>query len=113
LGRTDEEEREEGDALRFPDALQIKIDMSEKDPDERNAFPRIFLPKAGRWSVSVQAEREIPEPTQEPLRRSHWTLGWPTFATTSSGFRIHPDAETFLVMKRAPLGAEETLPGIP
>ena len=46
-----------GDALRFPDALQIKLDMTEKDPDGRGVFPRIFVPKVG--GIRFRKSREI------------------------------------------------------
>ncbi|MHB1286206.1 MAG: RNA-guided endonuclease InsQ/TnpB family protein [Leptospirales bacterium] len=115
----------EGDALRFPDARQIKIDLTEKDPDGRNAFPRIFVPrvgwvrfrksreivgtlrnatvigKAGRWSVSVQTERESPDPIARTAPEIALDLGVATFATTSSGVRIHPTPELVMAMKAA------------
>ncbi|MHB8421642.1 MAG: RNA-guided endonuclease InsQ/TnpB family protein [Leptospirales bacterium] len=114
-----------GGALRFPDALQIKIDMTEKGPDGRNAFPRIFVPKvgwvrfrksreivgtlrnatvlckAGRWSVSVQTELESPEPIARTAPEIALDLGVATFATTSSGVRIHPTPELVMAMKAA------------
>jgi putative transposase len=57
--------------------------------------------KAGRWSVSVQTEREAPEPTPRTAPEIALDLGVATFATTSSGVRIDPDAEIFLTLKRA------------
>ncbi|EQD30840.1 transposase, IS605 OrfB family, partial [mine drainage metagenome] len=115
----------EGDALRFPDALQIRIDMTEKDPDGRNAFPRIFVPKvgwvrfrksreivgtlrnatvickAGRWSVSVQTEREAPEPTPRTAPEIGLDLGVASFSTFSDGTALHPSPEVVRSMKRA------------
>ena len=35
----------EKDSLRYPDPLQIKLDLSTKDPAGRNVHPRIFLPQ--------------------------------------------------------------------
>ena len=114
-----------GDVLRFPDALQIKLDMTEKDPDGRGVFPRIFVPKvggirfrksreicgmgknitvtckAGRWSVSVQTEREVPEPTTGIASEVGLDLGVATFATLSDGTRIHPAPDLVEAMKRA------------
>ena len=34
----------EDDSLRYPDPLQIKIDLSIRDKDGRSVLPRIFLP---------------------------------------------------------------------
>ncbi|WP_218961613.1 RNA-guided endonuclease InsQ/TnpB family protein, partial [Leptospirillum ferriphilum] len=86
----------EGDSLRYPDPLQIKIDLATRDPQGRNLLPRIFLPKvgwvkvrvsrdiegdlrnatvtrtAGRWAVSLQTEREIPEPEIRTRPESGW-----------------------------------------
>ena len=76
----------EGDSLRYPDPLQVKLDLATRDPEGRNLLPRIFLPKvgwvkvrvsrqiegdlrnatvtrkAGRWAVSLQTEEDVPEP---------------------------------------------------
>ena len=84
----------EGDSLRYPDPLQVKLDLATRDAEGRNLLPRIFLPKvgwvkvrvsrqiegelrnatvtgkAGRWAVSLQTERDVPEP------RSDWISGW-------------------------------------
>ena len=37
----------EDDSLRYPDPIQIKIDLSVRDKDGRSVLPRIFLPKVG------------------------------------------------------------------
>ena len=71
----------EGDSLRYPDPLQVKLDLSTRDEEGRTVHPRLFLPKvgwvklrvsrrpsgdlrnatvtrkAGRWAVSLQTER--------------------------------------------------------
>ncbi len=46
----------EGDSLRHPDSLQIKLDLATRDPSGRNLLPRIFLPKA----VWISGSRLLP-----------------------------------------------------
>ena len=115
----------EGDSLRYPDPLQIKLDLSTKDPTGRNVHPRIFLPKvgwvkvrvsrqiegdlrnatvtrkAGLWSVSLQTEADVPEPEIRMPPEIGLDLGIVTFATTSDGPRIHPSPEILEAMRRA------------
>ncbi|KGA93872.1 Mobile element protein [Leptospirillum ferriphilum] len=115
----------EGDSLRYPDPLQIKIDLATRDPQGRNLLPRIFLPKvgwvkvrvsrdiegdlrnatvtrtAGRWAVSLQTEREIPEPEIRTRPEVGVDLGVAFFASTSDGFRIHPSPDLSMAMKAA------------
>ena len=115
----------EGDSLRYPDPLQIKIDLSTKDPDGRNVHPRIFLPKvgwvkvrlsrrimgdlrnatvtrkAGRWSVSLQTERDIQEPEIRMHPEIGLDLGVASFATLSDGTRFHPSPELLAAMRKA------------
>ena len=115
----------EKDSLRYPDPLQIKLDLATRDPSGRHLLPRIFLPKvgwvkvrvsrpivgdlrnatvtrkAGRWAVSLQTGTDVPEPTERALPEIGLDLGVVSFATTSSGTRIHPDPEILSAMKRA------------
>lgn len=115
----------EGNALRYPDPLQIKLDLGTKDEDGRNLLPRIFLPKvgwvkvrlsrtiegelrnvtvtekAGRWSVSVQTEREITDPIRMSGPEVGLDLGIASFATLSDGTRVHPDGKIPEALKRA------------
>ena len=90
----------EKDSLRYPDPLQIKLDLATRDPSGRNLLPRIFLPKvgwvkvrvsrpiegdlrnatvtrkAGRWAVSPSRPgRTFRNRQKEPFRRSAWTSG--------------------------------------
>ncbi|MHB8369968.1 MAG: hypothetical protein ACYDBP_09865 [Leptospirales bacterium] len=46
--------------------------------------------RAGRWSVSVLTEREVPEPTTGIAPEVGLDLGVAVFATLSDGTRIHP-----------------------
>jgi putative transposase len=88
------------DAFRYPDAKQIKLDAG-------NA--RIFLPKlgwlryrksrealggvknvtvslsAGKWFVSIQTEREVPDPVPEATSAVGLDMGIARFATLSDG----------------------------
>ncbi len=115
----------EGDSLRYPDPFQVKLDLSTRDSDGRNLHPRIFLPKvgwvgvrlsrqimgdlrnatvtekAGRWSVSLQTEREIQEPLSPTSPGIGLDLGVASFATLSDGTRLHPSPELVAVLKRA------------
>ncbi len=115
----------EKDSLRYPDPLQIKVDLSTKDPTGRNVHPRIFLPKvgwvkvrvsrqiegalgnapvtrkAGRWSVSLQTEADVPEPEIRMHPEIGLDLGIVTFATFPDGTRIHPEPKLLEAMKRA------------
>ncbi len=114
-----------GDSLRYPDPLQVKLDLSTRDQEGRTVLPRIFLPKvgwvkvrvsrpiegdlknatvirkAGRWSVSLQTETEIPEPVALTRPVIGLDLGVVSFATTSDGTRIHPDPDGVEALKRA------------
>ena len=115
----------EGDSLRYPDPLQVTLDLATRDAEGRNLLPRIFLPKvgwvkirlsrqiageirnatvtgkAGRWVVSLQTEREIPEPKTRIEPAIGLDLGVASFATLSDGRRIHPAPELVAAMKRA------------
>ena len=114
-----------GDSLRYPDPLQVKLDLSTRDQEGRTVLPRIFLPKvgwvkvrvsrqiagdlknatvtrkAGRWAVSLQTERECPEPAERKGPEIGLDLGIVSFATLSDGTRIHPAPELVEAMKRA------------
>ena len=114
-----------GDSLRYPDPFQVKLDLSTRDSDGRNLLSRIFLPKvgwvkvrlsrqimgdlrnatvtrkAGRWAVSLQTERDIQEPEIRMHPEIGLDLGVASFATISSGTRIHPSPELVAVLKRA------------
>ena len=46
------------DSLRYPDPLQIKLDLLKKDPVGRGVLPRIFLPKVG-W-VKLRLDPIVP-----------------------------------------------------
>ena len=115
----------EGDSLRYPDPLQVKLDLSTRDPEGRNLLPRIFLPKVGwvkvrvsrqvagelrnatvtrkggRWAVSLQTETKTPEPVASIGREIGLDLGVVSFATLSDGTRIHPAPDLAEAMKRA------------
>ena len=115
----------EGDSLRYPDPLQVKLDLATRDPEGRNLLPRIFLPKvgwvkvrvsrqiegdlrnatvtrkAGRWAVSLQTEEDVPEPEVRTRPEVGVDLGVTSFAMTSSGVRIHPTPELVMAMKAA------------
>ncbi len=115
----------EGNSLRYPDPLQVKLDLSTRDAEGRTVHPRIFLPKvgwvgvrlsrqimgdlrnatvtekAGRWSVSLQTEREIQEPLSPTSPGIGLDLGVASFATLSDGTRLHPSPELVAVLKRA------------
>ena len=115
----------EGDSLRYPDPLQVKLDLSTRDKDGRIVLPRIFLPKvgwvkvrlsrpiageiknatvtrkAGRWAVSIQTETEVPEPEMRTSPEIGLDLGVVSFATLSDGTRLHPDERLVRAMKRA------------
>ncbi len=115
----------EGDSLRYPDPLQVKLDLSTRDEEGRTVHPRIFLPKvgwvklrvsrrpsgdlrnatvtrkAGRWAVSLQTEREVREPESRTDSGIGLDLGVASFATLSDGTRIHPSPELVAVLKRA------------
>lgn len=102
-----------------------KLDLGMTGPEWRTVLPRIFLPKvgwvklrlsrqiegeiknvtvgerAGRWSVSVQTEREVPEPTTGIAPEVGLDLGVATFATLSDGTILHPSSELLARMKRA------------
>ena len=115
----------EGDSLRYPDPLQIRLDLSTRDKDGRIVLPRIFLPKvgwvkvrlsrqiageiknatvtrkAGRWAVSIQTETDVPEPEMRTSPEIGLDLGVVSFATLSDGTRLHPDERLVRAMKRA------------
>ena len=115
----------EGDSLRYPDPLPVKLDLATRDPEGRHLLPRIFLPKvgwvqlrvsrpiegdlrnatvtrkAGRWAVSLQTEGNGPEPEIRTRPEVGVDLGVWSFATTSDGFRIHPSPELVMAMKAA------------
>ena len=115
----------EGDSLRYPDPLQVNLDLATRDPEGRNLLPRIFLPKvgwvkvrvsrqiegdlrnatvtrkAGRWAVSLQTEEDVPEPEVRTRPEVGVDLGVTSFAMTSSGVRIHPTPELVMAMKAA------------
>ena len=111
------------DSLRYPDPLQIKLDLATRDPSGRNLLPRIFLPKvgwvqvrvsrpivgdlrnatvtrkAGRWAVSLQTEADVPVPTERALSEIGLDLGVVSFARLSDGTRIHPKPEIIRAMR--------------
>ena len=115
----------EDDSLRYPDPLQIKLDLSTKDPVGRRVLPRIFLPKvgwvklrvsrqiegdlrnatvtrkAGRWAVSLQTEADAPEPILRTSPEVGLDLGVVSFATLSDGTRLHPEDPLVRAMERA------------
>jgi len=115
----------EGDSLRYPDPLQVKLDLATRDAEGGNLLPRIFLPKvgwvkvrlsrrpsgdprnatvtrkAGRWAVSLQTKREIQEPEIRTGPEIGIDLGIVSFATTSEGERIHPSPELVMAMRAA------------
>ena len=39
--------KDEGESLRYPDPLQVKLDLATRDAEGGNLLPRIFLPKVG------------------------------------------------------------------
>ena len=47
----------EGESLRYPDPLQVTLDLAARDAEGRNLLPRIFLPKVG-W-VKIRLSRQI------------------------------------------------------
>ena len=113
----------EKDSLRYPDPLQIKLDLATRDPSGRHLLPRIFLPKvgwvkvrvsrpsvgdlrnatvtrkAGRWAVSLQTEADVPVPTERALSEIGLDLGVVSFARLSDGTRIHPKPEIIRAMR--------------
>ncbi len=115
----------EGDSLRYPDPLQVKLDLAARDAEGRNLLPRIFLPKvgwvkirlsrqitgeirnatvtgkAGRWAVSIQTERKVQETTPRTSPEIGLDLGVVSFATLSDGTRLHPDERLLRAMERA------------
>ena len=115
----------EGDSLRYPDPLQVTLDLATRDAEGRNLLPRIFLPKvgwvkvrvsrqiegelrnatvtgkAGRWAVSLQTERDVPEPKAPAGAEIGLDLGVVSFARLSNGARLHPDEDLVRAMKRA------------
>ncbi len=115
----------EGDSLRYPDPLQVTLDLATRDAEGGNLLPRIFLPKvgwvkvrlsrrpsgdprnatvtgkAGRWAVSLQTKREIQEPEIRTGPEIGIDLGIVSFATTSEGERIHPSPELVMAMRAA------------
>ena len=93
----------EGDSLRYPDPLQVKLDLATRDPEGRNLLPRIFLPKVGwvKVRVSLQTGEDVPEPEVRTRPEVGVDLGVTSFAMTSSGVRIHPTPELVMAMKAA------------
>ncbi|MHB1565051.1 MAG: RNA-guided endonuclease InsQ/TnpB family protein, partial [Leptospirillum sp.] len=93
----------EGDSLRYPDPLQVKLDLATRDPEGRNLLPRIFFPKVGwvKVRVSLQTEEDVPEQEVRTRPEVGVDLGVTSFATASSGFRIHPTPELVGAMKAA------------
>ena len=93
----------EGDSLRYPDPLQVKLDLATRDPEGRNLLPRIFLPKVGwvKVRVSLQTGEDVPEPEVRTRPEVGVDLGVASFAMTSSGVRIHPTPELVMAMKAA------------
>ena len=57
--------------------------------------------KAGRWAVSLQTEEDVPEPEVRTRPEVGVDLGVTSFATTSSGVRIHPTPDLVGAMKAA------------
>ncbi len=124
-GFPQDKKKGKGDSLRYPDPLQVKLDLATRDAEGRNLLPRLFLPKvgwvkirvsrqiggdlrnatvtrkAGRWAVSLQTERECPEPLPKAAPEAGLDLGVVSFATLSDGTRLHPSPELVAVLKRA------------
>ncbi len=101
------------DSLRYPDAKQIKLDLSVWDEAGRRRWPRIFLPKVGwvkfrktraiegtvknatvtlrngRWYVAIQVEvaRSLPLP---PLKIAALDLGVSNLITLPDGTVFDP-----------------------
>jgi len=117
--------KRKGEKTSFLYPQGTKLDLSTTDPEGRTVLPRIFLPKvgwvklrlsrqiegeiknvtvgerAGRWSVSIQTEREVPEPLPKTRPAVGLDLGVAVFATLSDGTRFHPDPTLLVAMKRA------------
>jgi len=117
--------KKKGEKTSFLYPQGTKLDLSTTGPEGRTVLPRIFLPKvgwvklrlsrqiegeiknitvtckAGRWSVSVLTEREVPEPTTGIAPEVGLDLGVAVFATLSDGTRIHPAPDLVEAMKRA------------
>ena len=103
----------------------MKLDLATRDADGGNLLHRIFLPKvrwvkvrvcrqiegelrnatvtgkAGRWAVSLQTERDVPEPKAPAGAEIGLDLGVVSFARLSNGARLHPDEDLVRAMKRA------------
>ena len=117
--------KDEGESLRYPDPLQVTLDLATRDAEGRNLLPRIFLPKVGwvkvrvsrqiagdlknatvtrkggRWAVSLQTGTDVPEPVASIGPEIGLDLGVVSFATLSDGTRIHPAPDLAEAMKRA------------
>ena len=99
-GFPQDKKKGKGDSLRYPDPLQVKLDLATRDAEGRNLLPRLFLPKVG-W-VKIRVSRQIggdlrnatvtrkpddgPSPSRrngnvrnlcrKRHRRSDWISGW-------------------------------------
>ena len=57
--------------------------------------------KAGRWAVSIQTERDVPEPILRTSPEVGADLGVVSFATLSDATRLHPEDPLVRAMERA------------
>ena len=97
--------KDQSDSFRYPDPKQIKLDQANS---------RVFLPKlgwiryrnsrdvlgavrnatvsrrAGKWFVSIQTEREVPQPVPQSTSAIGIDLGIARFATFSDGSFLAP-----------------------
>ena len=97
------------DSLRYPNPDHVKIDLNTLDRDGRNVFPRIFLPKigwvkfrksriiggeirnvtvrrdGGHWFVSIQTEKEVPDPVHPSATAAGGDRGVANLLTLSDG----------------------------
>ena len=102
------------DSLRYPNPDHVKIDLNTLDQDGRNVFPRIFLPKigwvkfrksriiggeirnvtvrrdGGHWFVSIQTEKEVPDPVHPSATAAGGDRGVANLLTLSDGTVFFP-----------------------
>ena len=81
----------EGDSLRYPDPLQVKLDLATRDAEGRNLLPRIFLPKEGPGRPPDGRSGRSPDSTAPSCRRDGerscpcWNTGWNGMEAAWSG----------------------------
>lgn len=102
------------DSLRYPDPEQIKIDLKPQDAEGRKQLPKIFLPRigwvkfrksciiggeirnatvsrsGGHWYVSVQTEKEVPDPVHPSTTAVGGDRGVANLLTLSDGTMFLP-----------------------